>query len=112
MTPTDELSPEARKQLASELSGKLAEALKPEPITTPMSLYGTSRRRWPSLANCTRKAARGRRTPRDADALAIDSEIAAYHVAAEVQKVDNCAALRGYAKDAAERIQEGRRPAL
>jgi hypothetical protein len=39
MTPAEDLTPEARKQLAGELSNQLAKAIKPEPITTPMSLY-------------------------------------------------------------------------
>ena len=98
MTPTDDLSPESRKQLASELSGKLAEALT-EPITTPMSLYHIEA----EMAELGELYQEALADGAEADALAIQGQLQRY-VAAEVQKVDNCAGFIRYAKDMGERI--------
>ena len=60
-----ELSPEARKQLASELSGKLAEALKPEREPLKLGLWQIEAE-LAGLFGSARAGRGGRRTPRDA----------------------------------------------
>ena len=106
MIPTDELSPEARKQLASELSGQLAEALKPEREPLKLGLWQIEAE-LAGLLDLREQAVEDGELPETL--AAIDSEIASYH-SREVRKVNGtCAAIRGYLDAAGESKKEADR---
>lgn len=96
----EDLDPTQRRALATELSGRLAEQLQPEPIRTPMNLYKITS----ELKELYELLAEAIGDDNEAEAVAIQVQIGRY-LGAEVAKVDSYHGLLKFGNNLIEQIK-------